>query len=526
MKALFFLTGLLAVFAGLSHLLADVKSISGQDINFDLNNDTTKEMILSANGLGVGIVPSNNLHVDGQAIVTGNVYLGTTSSNAALHIEGSLGFERETVTSDTTLSNNTMILANTTSNNITLTLPAAAGAAGRIYNIKKISNNNTLSIVGEDNVIDVYTQLDLTTATNGIPFVEFVSDNYMWRLINENEIAASSNQATIMHHRKGGSSTSTSTTVNKNFESKVDLNKSFLIFSHRYSSGDAAGGQIRGQLTNLSEARFDKIGSVSHTVEYYAAYFSHGVDVQTFTTTNNVTTALGTAVDPTNTFLIHSWKHVGSSTQWGTDDTCGAYINSSGVSVVTDNNSGSPNSAVFVVSLDSATVQSGNASLAAGSGTVDVALGTAVSTGRAFHIFSMKTNNDVNADDFGVSSELTSNNIHFYRQQTAATLTLFWFVVEFHDNTKVQGGVTEVGSTNTISDIAVSPYKVYRSIPFIPGVHNSAGSTSDTADSGRYVMYTITDNGDQQLQVQRAESASAGNVSWHLLDFSENEVRD
>ena len=52
-------------------LLADgVKSTNGE-IGFDVNADDIKEMVLSENGLGIGVsVVSANLHVNGNVIIS------------------------------------------------------------------------------------------------------------------------------------------------------------------------------------------------------------------------------------------------------------------------------------------------------------------------------------------------------------------------------------------------------------------------------------------------------------------------
>ncbi len=178
-------------------ITGDVKSSTG-NILFDVNSSSPAEVTLTTTGLGIGTTsPSANLHIVGNAIImNGNLGLGTTSPRSALEIVGSLGWDTQSVSANTSLSANGQILADTSSDNITLHLPYAGNSTGRVYVIKKTSTSNSVYLTGGGNAIDDLGSLDLTTSTNGLPFAQVVSDGTQWYVLGKNSEAgtvASSN---------------------------------------------------------------------------------------------------------------------------------------------------------------------------------------------------------------------------------------------------------------------------------------------------------------------------------------------
>ncbi len=148
-------------------LFADVKSTRGI-INFDSNNDNNIEMTLTSNGLGLGVNPSANLHVNGNTLVSN------------IHISGALSVGIQNVSSNTTLSDNSLIFANTSNNDLTITLPYAGNVLGRQYSIKKTTNHNSLTIMGDGDLIDNQSSLTLNASYSGFPYINLVSDGSQW----------------------------------------------------------------------------------------------------------------------------------------------------------------------------------------------------------------------------------------------------------------------------------------------------------------------------------------------------------
>jgi hypothetical protein len=101
------------------------------------NNNASGNLIL---GTGGG---TERMRID----ASGNVGIGTNAPTSTLQIIGSVGTALNTVTTSTTLNTTYHTILVNNSANITITLPAAATCAGRVYVIKKISNNaSTVSI--------------------------------------------------------------------------------------------------------------------------------------------------------------------------------------------------------------------------------------------------------------------------------------------------------------------------------------------------------------------------------------------
>jgi len=144
-----------------------IKSNTG-NIHFDSNRDGNYEMTLSNDGLGIGISsPAANLHVSGNAILSNTLSVGDSSShNSTLFVNGTIGFSLEMLSTNTTLSGNSMILVNSQSGNITLTLPNSEGALYRMYHIKKTVIANEVIIKGGGYIDEQYS-VSLSTGNTG-----------------------------------------------------------------------------------------------------------------------------------------------------------------------------------------------------------------------------------------------------------------------------------------------------------------------------------------------------------------------
>lgn len=163
-------------------LFASVKSTTGT-IKFDVNNDASEEMVLNSTGLGIGLTPTANLHINGNAVISDDLFIGTATGASNLNINGSIGFNIEMVSSDTTLSGNSTVFVDTSSSNISLLLPSASSVTGRSYFIKKTDNSNDLWIYSDNN-IDDESILNLTTESTGYSFVSVMSNGSQWFITN------------------------------------------------------------------------------------------------------------------------------------------------------------------------------------------------------------------------------------------------------------------------------------------------------------------------------------------------------
>ncbi len=167
----------------ITNLKADLKSNTGS-INFDVNSDQQKEMVLNSVGLGIGTTPSANLHVVGNAIIQNKLSIGATLGSSNLHVEGTVGLSSYLVTSVTTdWQDHSIVLVDTSSDNIILNLPAVVSNVGRVYQFKKISTLNQFSIQSSDN-IDTMSEIMFSANTSTLAYLQVISDGTTWHALD------------------------------------------------------------------------------------------------------------------------------------------------------------------------------------------------------------------------------------------------------------------------------------------------------------------------------------------------------
>ena len=163
---------------------SDIKALNGQ-IKFDVNSDNQEEATLNATGLGIGITPSSNLHVDGNAIISNQLQIGSSSIGGSnFNLSGTLSLSGQVVSSNTLIDTASLIFADTSDNNLTLTVPYAANVLGRQLFIKKLSDTNDLYIRANGNTIDNYITLKVPSNTGGLPSVKLMSDGQKWNILD------------------------------------------------------------------------------------------------------------------------------------------------------------------------------------------------------------------------------------------------------------------------------------------------------------------------------------------------------
>lgn len=159
-------------------LLADVKSINGT-LGFDVDNDGQREIQLTQSGLSIGSTDSSaNLVIGGNAIITDSLSIGSTS-NDNLNIQGSLALTPQVVSSNTTLDTHSIVLADTSSTNLTLDLPYAGNVQGRQITVKRTSLNREVTLYGGGNYIDTSSAILFNSSTT-LEHASFLSDGLQW----------------------------------------------------------------------------------------------------------------------------------------------------------------------------------------------------------------------------------------------------------------------------------------------------------------------------------------------------------
>ena len=166
-------------------LFSDLRSNNGI-IRFDANSDTFNEMILTSTGLGIGGIPTESLHVQGNALLSGKLDVGGQGGSSNLNIFGSFGQSIDSVSTNTILGSSSLVFVNTASNNIFLTLPLANLAPGRIFKIKKTSLQNQLWLTASENIdgYDARLEAPAVSSIGELPYMELISNSTGWYLLN------------------------------------------------------------------------------------------------------------------------------------------------------------------------------------------------------------------------------------------------------------------------------------------------------------------------------------------------------
>jgi hypothetical protein len=180
---------LTALFLLSSACFCDVLSTDGK-IRFDTQMGGQAEMTLNSTGLGIGVLPSSNLHVAGNAITSDQLFVGGSSGSSNLNVNGTIGYGIQTVSANATLGESSVVLVNSSSDNITLTLPYAGNVTGRTYQIKKISTFNSVWISGGSNLIDDTSPIEFSNSSSSLPSVKLVSDGVQWFIIESKDLSA------------------------------------------------------------------------------------------------------------------------------------------------------------------------------------------------------------------------------------------------------------------------------------------------------------------------------------------------
>jgi hypothetical protein len=172
---------------------ANVVSTTG-NLLFDINSDDRSEATLNQNGFGLGTVPSQaNLQVQGNAIITTQLNIGSnTTGTSNLNISGTYGLTQKTYTQSANLGEYSICFADSSSSNVTLVLPYAGNATGRVYSIKAISSLNKVWLTA-GNQIDSQGVLEIPTSAN-LGSLSVISNGSSWSIIkqfgNQNEVAS------------------------------------------------------------------------------------------------------------------------------------------------------------------------------------------------------------------------------------------------------------------------------------------------------------------------------------------------
>ncbi|MBF0197863.1 MAG: hypothetical protein HQL32_09140 [Planctomycetes bacterium] len=161
-------------------------SSSEESITFDPTNTSVPVVTITTTGMGVCTTPTTTLDVSGNTIISESLAVGSVSGNSTLEINGSLTMTPQFVSSNITLGGYNTALVDSSSGNITVTLPDVASSRGMTYTIKKTTFNNTVTVSGGGTPIDRQSLFLLsgTASSSQLPILTVVSDGSRWHSMN------------------------------------------------------------------------------------------------------------------------------------------------------------------------------------------------------------------------------------------------------------------------------------------------------------------------------------------------------
>ena len=246
------------IFYLISSSFADIKSTQGQ-INFDTQSDGTHEMSLNTTGLGIGGSPSSQLHIHGNAIISNDLYIGSANGSSNLNINGTIGLKATTLNSTTTLSDSSVYLIDSSSDNVLLNLPYAGNTIGRVYTIKKSHANNKVWVAGGGNLIDHVTTYELNENSETLPSIEVVSDGQQWYVLNSKNTDSSISASNLILYLNFDSSV-----IADSSDNTTGNNATFSLVGTASVNLNAglSGGAL--SLSNSGSTDYLRIGNISN----------------------------------------------------------------------------------------------------------------------------------------------------------------------------------------------------------------------------------------------------------------------
>lgn len=161
-----------------SVLFSDIKGTG--EINFKPVLSEPSKMVLNSTGLGIGVVPSANLHVSGNMLVE-QLFIGSSTSESNLHLSGTLGFSHLEVSSNTILGENSLIFVDNSQEEIDIFLPMNDEVNGQKVSIKTTSTQNNVIIYGLSGASDYFV---LSPSSTILPSIELIKGESIWYNLN------------------------------------------------------------------------------------------------------------------------------------------------------------------------------------------------------------------------------------------------------------------------------------------------------------------------------------------------------
>jgi hypothetical protein len=316
----------------------------------------------------------------------------------------------------------------------------------------------------------------------------------------------------------------------------VNTAKAFVICTFNAGgNGSNASERVTCELTNATTVTITNGATdTTEAVRWYVVEFLSGVTVQrglkilpTGATTTNV--GLLTNINLAKTFVLVT--ETTAQTSQTVDERFTVRARLTAVNNLelfrNANTTDTVTVAWQVVQIDeSAVVQSGLVTIAAGNPNVTAALNPPVDLTRTFLVFSRSAGTSIGGDEtlYQITGEITNaTTLTFTKGQNggagARQMDIAWFAVRMTDSTTVQkGSVTPASAATATVNVPITAIVINRSIPLLSvRITDNNTPTADLDDAAWSGTFTTTTN----LQLTKTSSNSDNSViSWQVVQFN------
>jgi hypothetical protein len=324
---------------------------------------------------------------------------------------------------------------------------------------------------------------------------------------------------------QGGSATLSGTQVSTSI-SPVDMTHSFLTFGIAFDGGNPGTSQVAGQLVAADTVQFERSQgdtTVPIAIRWYVAEFASCALVQRGVTALNAAytdVTLATAVDLGRSFPLVSAVIPGNT--YNNDDGFRARIETPTTLRINGESLTGGTLAWQVVSLDFASVQSGDVSMSSAATTAAAQLAS-VDLDRTWllHSYQYGGSGTPAAAALLVTGRFSSaTDLSFERAQSGAPIELTWYAVSLNNGARVIRQSEVLSGTSATHDalgvkaehsIATTGGYFYRG-GATPFANNSLGVGSVTLDLASGTLGTT-------LSISRGATDSPVTVDWSVVEF-------
>lgn len=318
----------------------------------------------------------------------------------------------------------------------------------------------------------------------------------------------------------------------------VNMTRAFVICQSDTGGGNSnATVRVTCELTSSTNLRITPGNTIAaETVRWHVVEFYSGVTVQRGVASLGgalTANAALTAVDLSKSFALTTERADDGNSSRDERWTVTAELSSTTNLLLTRNETGTaaegPLVAWQVIQIESASVQSGTASIGIAQTVATATLANAVDTSRTFVVFSSRSGGGIDGVEqfYRITGQLTAaTTLSFTRAFqdgiVAKQIDIVWFAVQMTDGTLVQRGLAGPSGTGagsaTINVTLPTAVDTTRSIPLISVRGDAAsGADSDLDDTSWKARLTSATN----VELTRAGgNTTNATIAWEVVQFA------